>query len=135
MYKMDDEKNHGTYIIQLSDQVSITCTRTEPYRTLRNDISPDRKRKLNDRKQDCFHAPYHRVRVILEISWMEGKAYSTSTKPETCILLWILYGNMVDFSFIVSLYVSDLPNVTISTKPETRRETISLQSILQRIWP
>ena len=27
---------------------------------------------------------------------------------------WILYGNMVDFSFIVSLYVSDLPNVTIS---------------------
>ena len=25
------------------------------------------------------------------------------------------YGNMVDFSFIVSLYVSDLPNVTIST--------------------
>ena len=31
----------------------------------------------------------------------------------TCILLWILYGNMVDFSFIVSLYVSDLPNVTI----------------------
>ena len=33
----------------------------------------------------------------------------------TCILLWILYGNMVDFSFIVSLYVSDLPNVTIST--------------------
>ena len=33
----------------------------------------------------------------------------------TCILLWILYGNMVDFSFIVSLYVSDLFNVTIST--------------------
>ena len=34
----------------------------------------------------------------------------------TCILLWILYGiNMVDVSFIVSLYVSDLPNVTIST--------------------
>ena len=32
-------------------------------------------------------------------------------------LLWILYGNMVDFSFIVSLYVSDLPNVTISTLP------------------
>ena len=31
----------------------------------------------------------------------------------TCILLWILYGNMVDFSFIVSLYVSNLPNVTI----------------------
>ena len=31
----------------------------------------------------------------------------------TCILLWILYGDMVDFSFIVSLYVSDLPNVTI----------------------
>ena len=31
----------------------------------------------------------------------------------TCILLWILYGNMVDFSFIVSLYVSDLLNVTI----------------------
>ena len=27
----------------------------------------------------------------------------------------VLYGNMVDFSFIVSLYVSDLPNVTIST--------------------
>ena len=26
-------------------------------------------------------------------------------------------GNMVDFSFIVSLYVSDLPNVTISTVP------------------
>ena len=34
-----------------------------------------------------------------------------------CILLWILYGDMVDFSFIVSLYVSDLPNVTISTVP------------------
>ena len=32
---------------------------------------------------------------------------------DTCILLWILYGSMVDFSFIVSLYVSDLPNVTI----------------------
>ena len=26
--------------------------------------------------------------------------------------LWILYGNMVDFSFMVSLYVSDLLNVT-----------------------
>ena len=26
-------------------------------------------------------------------------------------------GNLVDFSFIVSLYVSDLPNVTISTVP------------------
>ena len=38
----------------------------------------------------------------------------------TCILLWILYGNMVDFSFIVSLYVSDLPNVTISTHTSTR---------------
>ena len=31
----------------------------------------------------------------------------------TCILLWILYGNMVDFSFIVSLYVSDLPKVRV----------------------
>ena len=34
----------------------------------------------------------------------------------TCILFImdiILYGNMVDFSFIVSLYVSDLLNVTI----------------------
>ena len=38
----------------------------------------------------------------------------------TCILLWILYGNMVDFSFIVSLYVSDLPNVTISTRTVIR---------------
>ena len=42
---------------------------------------------------------------------LEGAAeaateYSTST---------VLYGNMVDFSFIVSLYVSDLPNVTIGT--------------------
>ena len=34
----------------------------------------------------------------------------------TCIFLWILYGNIVDFPFIVSLYVSDLPNVTISTE-------------------
>ena len=35
-----------------------------------------------------------------------------SGRTSTCILLWILYGNVVDFSFIVSLYVSDLPNVT-----------------------
>ena len=39
--------------------------------------------------------------------------YGTICDGGTCILLWILYGNMVDFSFIVSLYVSDLPNVTI----------------------
>ena len=31
-------------------------------------------------------------------------------------VICILYGNMVDFSFIVSLYVSDLPNVTISIR-------------------
>ena len=37
----------------------------------------------------------------------------------TCILLWILYGNMVDFSFIVSLYVSNFLNVTTSTKGRT----------------
>ena len=34
-------------------------------------------------------------------------------------LLWILYGNMVDFSFIVSLYVSDLHHVTISVRYRT----------------
>ena len=36
--------------------------------------------------------------------------------PSKCILLWTLYVNAVDFSFIVSLYVSDLLNVTISTR-------------------
>ena len=36
-------------------------------------------------------------------------------QEENPILFWILYGNIVDFSFIVSLYVSDLPNVTIGT--------------------
>ena len=32
-------------------------------------------------------------------------------------LIMVRYGNMVDFSFIVSLYVSDLFNVTTSTVP------------------
>ena len=41
--------------------------------------------------------------------------YTFHIRVPQCILLWILYGNMVDFSFIVSLYVSDLRNVTIST--------------------
>ena len=32
---------------------------------------------------------------------------------------WILYGNMVDFPFIVSLYVSDLLNVTKKYHPHS----------------
>ena len=36
---------------------------------------------------------------------------STSTLPYLTVL-WILYGNVVDFSFLFSLYVSDLLNVT-----------------------
>ena len=35
-------------------------------------------------------------------------------------MYWILYGNIVDFSFIVSLYVSDLHNVTIVRVPRGR---------------
>ena len=50
----------------------------------------------------------------LTLTWMPWIKFLSG---RTCILLWILYGNMVDFSFIVSLYVSDLPNVTISTSP------------------
>ena len=50
-------------------------------------------------------APRVRVRVRPVLIFFCGR---------TCILLWILYGNMVDFPFIVSLCVSDLPNV-IST--------------------
>ena len=34
--------------------------------------------------------------------------------PWYILLIWILYCNVVDFSFIVSLYVSDLLNVTIT---------------------
>ena len=45
---------------------------------------------------------------------MDPSSPSSSILITVSILLWILYGNMVDFSFIVSLYVSDLPNVTIS---------------------
>ena len=48
--------------------------------------------------------------LYLYVSDLLNVTISTSTP-----CLWILYGNMVDFSFIVSLYVSDLPNVTIST--------------------
>ena len=40
------------------------------------------------------------------------------------------YGNMVDFSFIVSLYVSDLPNVTISMY--CRR---GVSSYSRLVWP
>ena len=47
--------------------------------------------------------------------WMPWIAWIKFLSWRTCILLWILYGNMVDFSFIVSLYVSDLLNVTTST--------------------
>ena len=44
--------------------------------------------------------------------------YSYSYEYSTVLVyplmdLWILYGNMVDFSFIVSLYVYELLNVTI----------------------
>ena len=59
------------------------------------------------------------------LGWLPYEYCTTSGR--TCILLWILYGNMVDFSFIVSLYVSDLPNVTISTVqqlPNLRTHTI-----------
>ena len=49
--------------------------------------------------------------MVLTLTWMPWIKFLSG---RTCILLWILYGNMVDFSFIVSLYVSDLPNVTIS---------------------
>ena len=51
--------------------------------------------------------------------------------------LWILYGNMVDFSFIVSLYVSDLFNVTISTVPYPlmRRPLVSAPPISMRAGP
>ena len=52
----------------------------------------------------------------------------------TCILLWILYGNMVDFSFIVSLYVSDLPNVTRSTSMGTRDNASLLPGISSVVW-
>ena len=48
--------------------------------------------------------------MVLTLTWMPWIKFLSG---RTCILLWILYGNMVDFSFIVSLYVSDLPNVTI----------------------
>ena len=46
---------------------------------------------------------------ILTLTWMPWIEFLSG---RTCILLWILYGNMVDFSFIVTLYVSDLRNVT-----------------------
>ena len=49
--------------------------------------------------------------MVLTLTWMPWIKFLSG---RTCILLWILYGNMVDFSFIVSLYVSDLPNVTIN---------------------
>ena len=39
-------------------------------------------------------------------------------------------GNMVDFSFIVSLYVSDLPNVTISTN-----ENLATVRVRVRVGP
>ena len=50
-------------------------------------------------------------RMVLTLTWMPWIEFLSR---RTCTLLWILYGNMVDFSFIVSLYVSDLLNVTIS---------------------
>ena len=52
------------------------------------------------------------VAIDIRLTWMPWIEFLSG---RTCILLWILYGNMVDFSFIVSLYVSDLLNVTIST--------------------
>ena len=55
--------------------------------------------------------------MVLTLTWMPWIKFLSG---RTCILLWILYGNMVDFSFIVSLYVSDLPNVTISSRYRTR---------------
>ena len=54
--------------------------------------------------------------MVLTLTWMPWIKFLSG---RTCILLWILYGNMVDFPFIVSLYVSDLPNVTISTRTST----------------
>ena len=53
----------------------------------------------------------YRTGTLDGISWM--MPWIEFLSGRTCILLWILYGNMVDFSFIVSLYVSDLCNVTI----------------------
>ena len=67
------------------------------------------------------HNSYVNTRTELLVRvWLYGYEYCTENTAgvrrayggRTCILLWILYGNMVDFSFIVSLYVSDLPNVT-----------------------
>ena len=49
----------------------------------------------------------------LTLTWMPWIKFLSG---RTCILLWILYGDMVDFSFIVSLYVSDLFNVTITVR-------------------
>ena len=43
------------------------------------------------------------------------------------------YGDMVDFSFIVSLYVSDLPNITISTR--TVRSSHHLLLMMMRAAP
>ena len=46
--------------------------------------------------------------MVLTLTWMPWIEFLSG---RTCILLWILYGNMVDFSFIVSLYISELLNV------------------------
>ena len=49
--------------------------------------------------------------MVLTLTWMPWIEFLSG---RTCILLWILYGNMVDFSFIVSLYVSDFTNFVCS---------------------
>ena len=53
-----------------------------------------------------------------QVAWLapltakQGLGRMMAARPAT---VQYEYGNMVDFPFIVSLYVSDLPNVTIST--------------------
>ena len=78
----------------------------------------------NPKPYGRVYIPYHlpvapsqpRTTVLLVLCWMvltlTWMPWIEFLSGRTCILLWILYGNMVDFSFIVSLYVSNLLNVT-----------------------
>ena len=60
-----------------------------------------------------------RTSTVLSLAWMPWIKFLSG---RTCILLWILYGNVVDFSFIVSLYVSDLPSYRLYVSDLPKKE-------------
>ena len=66
-----------------------------------------------------YFSPYRTIRLLpLAARYLSYPVIFVRVRPG-----WILYGNVVDFSFIFSLYVSDLVNVTNKYGQEVSHQT------------